>query len=309
MVLAYANNVGADYPYLFRTYRPYAPLKCGKSTVRAGTTGAYGDAAALPIWQVARATSAAPTYFPPMEIPRGNQPGFVTFKDGGFGSHNPSEVAYDDIIDTHGGQSQKMGPFISIGTGTPSESLNKAVNTLKEAFTLPSRTFGAHRKVERRSMYGKKQNRFPYFRFDGGEGLGEIALDEWKDNRFIWPIGKDKRPAWTTLEKIDDATAAYLADPKVQEDLRQCARILVKRRHLRMRDSSEWDRYASFSYYKCNIRGCERPLNNKADGFKEHLRNFHQIITEQELEQKVRECRRVYWKYRSNAPDSALPTE
>ena len=245
----------------------------------------------------------------------------MTFRDGGVESNNPSGVAYDDIIAKHGGKSQKMGPFLSIGTGIPSIGLyppievfskkkgniNNAIANLKAALSLPSRTFGAHRRMEKLSMYAKKQDRFPYFRFDGPEGLGEIALEEWKGHRFTWLTGKDERPGCTTLERIDAATAAYLAEPKVQEDLRQCAKILVRRKHLRMRDSSEWDRYATFSYYYCNVQGCERPLNDKADDFRKHLRSLHQDITEQQTEQKVRECRRVFWKYRFNTPDPALP--
>ena len=321
MVLAYADNGASDFPYRFRTYRTRTPLKRAKRNRREGTIGAYGDAQAVPIWQVARATLAAPTHFPPIEIPRDNHSGFMTFRDGGVDSNNPSEVAYYDIIAKHGGKSQKMGPFLSIGTGIPSIGLyppievfskkkrncNNAIANLKAVLSLPSRTFGAHRKMEKLSMSGKKQDHFPYFRFDGPEGLGEIALEEWKGRRFTWLTGKDERPGCTTLERIDVATAAYLAEPKVQEDLRQCAKILVRRKHLRMRDSSEWDRYASFSYYDCNVQGCDRTRNNKADDFREHLRKFHQKTAEQEIEQRVRDCRRVYWKYRSHAPDSTLP--
>lgn len=315
MVLAYANNIKSDYPYRFRTYWTHTPLKRAKSNRREGTIGTYGDAAALPIWQVARATSAAPTYFPPIEILMGNQPGSVSFKDGGFGSNNPSEVAYDDIIAKHGGKSQKMGPFLSIGTGIPpyelfpkkKGNLNHAITNFKAALRLPSRTVGVHNGMEKHANHNDEKC-FPYFRFDGGERLGEIALDEWKGHRLTWLTGKDKEPGCTTLEKMYVATAAYLAEPEVQQDLTECAKILVRRRHLRMRNSSEWDRYAAFSYYDCNVQGCDRTRNNKADDFREHLRKFHQKIAEQEIEQRVRECRRVYWKYRSNAPESALPT-
>ena len=315
MVLAYADNVGADFPYRFRTYRTHAPLVRAKSSRRDGTIGAYGDAVALPIWQVARATSAAPTYFPPIEIPRGNERGSVTFKDGGFGSNNPSLVAYDDIIAKHGGKSQKMGPFLSIGTGIPPIELfpkkkgnfHNAMTNWKAARSLPSRTVGADDRMEQNSMYDNEK-RFPYFRFDGGERLGEIALDEWKGHRFTWLTGKDKTPGCRTLEKMYVATAAYLAEPKVQQELTECARILVRRRHLRVRDSSEWDRYAAFSYYHCNVQGCDRPRSNKADDFREHLRKFHPKIAEQEMEKRVRKCRGVYWKYRPNAPHTTHPT-
>ena len=314
MVLAYADNVGADYPYRFRTYRTPQPLQRSKSRGRSGAIGIYGDAVALPIWQVARATSAAPTYLRPIKISKGNEPGSVTFKDGGFGSNNPSVEAYDDIIEKHGGKNQKMGPFISIGTGIPpielfprkKGNLNNAITNLKAALRLPSRTVGVHNTMERLANHNNKKC-FPYFRFDGGERLGEIALDEWKGHRLTWLTGKDKTPGCTTLDKMFVATAAYLADPKVQEDLTECAKILVRRRHLRMRNSSEWDRYAAYSYYDCNVQGCDRTLNNKADDFREHLRKFHQKIAEQEMEQRVQECRRIHWKYRSNAANSALP--
>ena len=277
-------------------------------------TGPHGDAAALPIWQVARATSAAPTYFRPIEIARGNMPGYVTFKDGGFGSNNPSEEAYLDVVDKHGGISHNIGPFISIGTGIPpielfpkkKGNLSNAVTTLKAALKLPSRTVGVHRRMERHSMHDNKKC-FPYFRFDGGERLGEIALDEWKRHRFTRLTGKDKTPGGITLEKMYVATAAYLADPDVQRDLTECARILVRRRQLRMRDSSEWDRYASFSYYDCNVEGCAKQRSNKAQDFREHLRKFHPKIAVSEMEQRVLECRRVHWVYRPNHPDPKPP--
>ena len=316
MVLAYADSVGADFAYRFRTYQTQVPLHRSKSKGRHGTTGTYGDAAALPIWQVARATSAAPTYFRPIKIERGNMRGSVTFKDGGFGSNNPSEEAYNDIIDKHGGRSQSMGPFVSIGTGIPPFNLfsekkgnfNNAITNFTAAVKLPSRTVGVDQRMERLSVHDNKEH-FPYFRFDGGERLGEVALDEWKSHRFTRLTGKDKNPGSITLEKIFVATAAYLAEPMVQRRLTECAKILVRRRRLRMRDSSEWDRYASFSYYDCNVEGCDRQRSSKAQEFREHLRKFHQKIADHEMEQRVQECRQVYWKYRPNAPDPGSPVE
>ena len=307
MVLAYADNVGADYAYSFRTYQTRNSLQ--RSGRSGGTAGTYGDAVTLPIWQVARATSAAPTYFPPIEIPWANE--LVTFKDGGFGSNNPSERIYDDVIEKHGGKTQNMGPFISIGTGIPPIEMfakkgllrnpRNAMTNFKAAMKLPSRTVGAHQRMLRHSFNDNIEH-FPYFRFDGGERLGEIPLDEWKGHRLTWLTGKEKTPGCTTLEKMFVATAAYLAEPKVQRDLTECAQILVQRRRLRMRNSSEWDRYASFSYYDCNVDGCDKPRSNKAHEFREHLQECHGKIADQEMEQRVKECRRVHWKYPQNSP-------
>lgn len=238
-------------------------------------------------------------------------PGSVAFNDGGVGSNTPSEEAYLDITDKHGGTSQNMGPFISIGTGIPpidffskkKGNFNNAVTTFQAVLKLPSRTVGVHRKTERLSMHDNEE-RFSYFRFDGGERLGEIALDEWKGHRFTRLTGKDKNPGCMTLEKMYVATAAYLAEPKVQQDLTECARILIRRRQLRMRNGSEWDRYASFSYNDCNVEGCARQRSNKAQDFREHLRKFHQDIGHHEMERRVLECRRVHGFYRPNPPDA-----
>ena len=302
MVLAYEKSTGVESPYLFRTYRT---PQGSKSRGYCGTTATGGDAAALPVWQVGRATSAAPTYFPPIEIDRGNRPGSMTFKDGGFGSNNPSEHAYLEVINNHGGTSLTMGPLVSIGTGNKridifsnrKGNFSNAVATLKAVTKLPSRTEGAHLRMERLSRHDNKE-RFPYFRFDGGERLGEIAMDEWKSHRLTRLTGKDNEPGCKTLEKMYVAAAAYLTEPKVQRDLTECARILVRRRRLRARNSSEWDRYASFSYYDCNVKGCTSPRCNKAQEFREHLQKLHYRIADREMEQRVQECRCVYWKYR-----------
>jgi len=49
----------------------------------------------FPLWEVARATSAAPTYFPPAQIPRSgaNQPNWMLI-DGGAYANNPALCAY-----------------------------------------------------------------------------------------------------------------------------------------------------------------------------------------------------------------------
>lgn len=65
-----------------------------------------------PIWQACRATSAAPTFVPPMAI--GNPP--VTYVDGGMGYNNPIRALVEES--SHMWPSnRKIGCIVSIGTG------------------------------------------------------------------------------------------------------------------------------------------------------------------------------------------------
>ena len=255
----------------------------------------------LPIWQVARATSSAPGYFSPTKIRSGSE--VIRFKDGGFGTNNPSEEAYWDIFNKHGSIKQHMGPFISIGTGIkPNESRNGkhnlsiALQNLTTAIRLASTTLRAHENMVRIAR-PDGEGRFPYFRFDGGLDLGEVDLDEWDSHRFTRISGKDGTSGLKTLKKIEAAIAVYLRDRGVQRDLKECAKLLVTRRRLRTRNDSDWDRYASYSDYVCNMRGCQQAVNTAHD-FKEHLRRHHRLILAGPvIEKKILECRRVQWLY------------
>ena len=305
IVLAYSNNVSNDGPYLFRTYGAQAPpLDPNRSRIRQRTFRNPGGASMLPIWKVARATSAAPGYFPPIKIKTGNGSEVIKFKDGGFGSNNPSVEAHRDIVHKHGG-SMHMGPFISIGTGiTPldmfgerSDNLSTLFVNAKAAINLASRTLKAHENMGDLAIVDDEE-RFPYFRFDGGPDLGKVDLDEWETHRLTRVTGKDGTSGLKTLQKIETAVDVYLGKEDVQKDLMKCAKLLVNRRRLRARDASAWDRYASYSYYECDLKGCQKQRVNTALDFKEHLRKYHRfVLVDPVIDNKVSECRRVQWLY------------
>ena len=316
VVLAYADIGTGESPYLFRTYPTPPPrLDRTRTEIRARSQALrnHGDAHVLPIWQVARATSAAPGYFPPMSMRSGNGPEVVTFKDGGFGSNNPSEEAYYDIANKHGGTSKNIGPFVSIGTGSiplkmfpgRKRNLKNLRNTIangKTLMQLPSRTARAHENMIRISNFDRKEL-FPYYRFDGGDRLGKVDLGEWKSHRYTFITGRDNTPGCKTLAEIEAATADYLGRRDVQRDLKEVAKILVERRRLRTRNESEWDRYASFSYYECDFKGCNRERINTLQKFKEHVRkkHHHTSVDDRVLEAQLKKKRRNYWVYRSKS--------
>jgi predicted acylesterase/phospholipase RssA len=71
------------------------------------------------VWEVARSTSAAPTYFPPLPLPA---PGLNrTFVDGGVYANNPALVSY--IEATTFGYADDEWLVVSIGTGDPSQPM------------------------------------------------------------------------------------------------------------------------------------------------------------------------------------------
>ena len=144
-----------------------------------------------------------------------------------------------------------------------------------------------------------KEKKFPYHRFDGGEALGEIALDEWEGH----PSRKDndsRGKGAKTLETIHEAIKAYLQRKDVQQDLEEVAKSLVQRRRLRAEDASRWERFATSSYYLCGgDGGCENVRFDTSEDFKEHLVSKHGFGDVGMLERKLEEARRYGWLYPS----------
>lgn len=94
-------------PELFRSYK----------------AGGY-SASPSAIWEAARATSAAPTYFKAMTI-KEPEPA-ITYVDGGVGFNNPSQLARQEAARIW--PASTSCTLVSIGTGHP-----RSVNILKES--------------------------------------------------------------------------------------------------------------------------------------------------------------------------------
>ncbi|KAL8777174.1 MAG: hypothetical protein Q9213_007975 [Squamulea squamosa] len=310
VVIAYAEHNKTEAPYLFRTYWTSKPAADPNRTkLRQATARNHGPPPKLSIWQIGRATSAAPKYFRPIKIERStgdDRQRDVRFKDGGFGCNNPSEEAYHDIVHKHGGSSTAVSLFISIGTGvSPVELFAKGQSNLantwanfKAAKKHPSRTLHVHDAMARIAHRDDKDI-FDYYRFDGGSRLGQVELDEWKSHRLTGLTGKNTEPGFKTLDKMYVATAAYLHQNSVQKDLDECAKLLVKRRRYRTRDASAWDRYASASFYECSYQKCQKAPHKTAQLYKEHVKNEHySAFGDQPLEAAMKASRRC-WVYRS----------
>jgi predicted acylesterase/phospholipase RssA len=148
------------------------------------------------IWQAVRATSAAATFFDPIEIGR------QQFVDGAIGLNNPVEVVLDEAKSIWPDAIPRIQCIVSIGTGVPDlkdfgDNLKEVVDTLRAISTETEKTerrfFNYHKLI---GIDGR------YFRYNVQQGLGEVGLDEHEK-----------------LDKVEAATEYYLGIPQIKETI------------------------------------------------------------------------------------------
>ena len=175
--------MSANIPVLFRTYQSREThLHCK-------------------IWEAARATSAAPTFFKRIEIGN-NQP----FIDGGLGRNNPSRVVLDEAETIFG--AHEIGCLVSIGTGQA-----EIINIKKPGFLqqiLPTDVIKALKAIstdcavtheEMLRLFRNSPN--TYFRLNVEQGMQGIDLSEWEK-----------------LANVEAHTTTYLKRKGVNEKLK-----------------------------------------------------------------------------------------
>ncbi|KAF9774194.1 hypothetical protein IL306_007870 [Fusarium sp. DS 682] len=263
-----------------------------------------GPADTTAIWEVARATTAAPRYFESIKI-RGKK-----FLDGGMVANNPSLLAIREIHNLHG-----LVPalFVSIGTGlktagqrTPREA-NGDITALRRAATRDNvrrKQFlknyieigrqMTHSMVDCEGENGTNGWRAhcnaiglkeDSYRLNVEGDLHTIPLDDWRPSN----TGED------TLEFIRTQTEAYLEQGKVREYIDAIARKAVEIRRLRAA-TEQWERFAVDVAYCCPT--CyRRPYDTRAK-LREHLQkgSEHQgrnRIEERQLEEVLNDARTV----------------
>ena len=178
MVISFRKTrVGvADTPYLFRTYANQRKSDDPEAKKFDRNPGPAHD---IPIWQVARATSAAPTYFEPVVIDG------LEYLDGGFGGNNPCAEIYAEVKKMNNNAEKCVSFILSIGTG-----MNKNVgrfhghgmwrywnylNFARKWATDSEKTHGQMIKYRDISAFD-----FHYCRLNVEEGLGSMKLDQWR---------------------------------------------------------------------------------------------------------------------------------
>jgi hypothetical protein len=244
---------------------------------------------------VARATSAAPTYFKAQTIEQ------RIFGDGGFGCNNPSGEAYREVKDMHNGNGNAIRLLMSIGTGVKhrskffdDSSLQKFFKGMRAAFALATDTHEIHE-----YCLEQFENRpETYFRFnvdtapqDVGDNidtappdLGDIPLDRWKK-------GTVKKES-TNME-MRRLTQIYLNQPRVREEMNSIAKVLVLNRRRRA-ETPRW-KESMGHYWICHHRGCSQgQLPCRREELEQHLQVDHNFGP---IEEQTPETRRQYEDY------------
>lgn len=129
------------------------------------------------IWEAARATSAATTFFKPIKIGRDK----IEYIDAGFGHNNPCDKLIAEAKEVFPGRSDMQ--ILSIGTGLGNVVGMKGnfisiIGAMKKMATSSNKV--ADRLEDR---YGKNGQ---YFRFNVEHGLEDVTLSDWKKASTIY---------------------------------------------------------------------------------------------------------------------------
>jgi predicted acylesterase/phospholipase RssA len=130
----------------------------------------------MKIWEAARATSAASTFFDPIKIGRYGE----EFVDGAIGANNPVRELWTEAQDLwpKGSLADRIKCFVSIGTGQPAVKAFGAdvIEIGKTMVEIATDTENTARLFEMEHRDLLREGR--YFRFNVDKGLEDVGLEE-----------------------------------------------------------------------------------------------------------------------------------
>ena len=261
--------------YLFRTYGK--PLSSG-SRLNRDLCLAHD----IPVWQVARATTASPTFFRPMII------GGHEYVSGSYGINNPCAEIYDEVQDMNGIKNVD----IMLSIGTRKQRTRSRINRFLG--------LGSLFEFERIPQTMSSMPGFYRLRI---EALGPMKIDEWPDGgrvrtNIVSLMGRHRtkekaaapeqgsqtvkanpdnlsvpiignantniaegfQPRNVTEESIRKHTRNYLNREDVQSKINDIARTLVQKRRNRVTsDLERWEKFCYETWYQCKVHGCLEP--------------------------------------------------
>ena len=233
-----SNNGIYRQPYLFCSYKHNS------------------DGEDLGIWDVARATSAAPFHFKPVTL------GSALYYD--VTKVIDSSTLYVlNAVEHAEGWPNTIGTLLNVDLRSPeAERRHKRRGSMALRLQEPSHHDIIHGNLQDRSERGS----FEYHRLDPLEHLNASRSDK------VSSKSNHKK----AVEETQGTIADYLAQDHVKAHLRQIADDLVKVRLQRAR-TMKWERFATGVIYRCPVKGCHQSslrFENRRD-LLDHLRRVH----------------------------------
>ena len=254
-----------------------------------------GDASIAKVWEVARATSAAPRYFSKHTIDNGT-PG--TYVDGGMGCNNPADLMSQEVDAIHGRVPELI---ISVGTGTKPSAQHdppQQVNVREHKFLNHARSvFGVLKKLpdivtasenchaslqmhvsdirRERSRNQPNPSKYPMYSRFNVPGLGTIELDAWESTD-----GSEKPDGAKTLRELEARTRTYLNTEAVRKSMEACAKELVLMRRERAK-TERWEQFATHTTYRCPLEEeheCADKLFSTREQLRSHAAERHEYV-------------------------------
>ncbi|KAG9669537.1 FabD/lysophospholipase-like protein, partial [Aureobasidium melanogenum] len=225
--------------HLFRTY--FNPTPPSANERQDLTISLHRQKLDFPIWKIARATSAAPTYFKSIEVDG------LNLLDGGLLANNPSQHARYEVNSMHrhhpsgsckpseGGTPDGGIRFlVSLGTGRQADQLitrgagpiPKLLSIVRRALKKMTDPEPVHQELQR------ALDPSVYYRFNVEEDLKKMKLDE------CIVKGEDN----ITFSRIESAVRNYFNNGVVRDSAQFLAKQLVKHRRERRNPGHEWYR-------------------------------------------------------------------
>lgn len=252
--------------YLLRTYPHYYSENAPNWITR------YNEGAEpLKIWEVTRATSAAPFYFKMLEVEIDGQ--YRSFKDGGIRENNPSGAALSEFHSLYEGRAENPALLLSVGTGRPDHTHDgfaaawpgpfgniPFIRTALEKRAVLQNLLIKYTEGEKQHAQMREHARGEhtwYKRLNVTDGLQDMSLDDWV--KGDWHGEKDV-PGGASLTRMEKVTEAYLArdfdgifdsygPPSTM--LQQAAEKLVRQRRAREQEGGErWETFIGKHLHK-----------------------------------------------------------
>jgi hypothetical protein len=177
------------------------------------------------IWEVARATTAAPTFFKRISIA---EPGQIAedFLDAGIKCNNPVEEVMEEARLVFK-DDRAIGCIISLGTGHPGKVGLSQPDSFQKILPLELITTLKKIATNCEEVANRLDRRFLdrpgiYFRFNASHGAEGISLAEWEK-----------------MKEITGHTKAYLLNPVVSKSIDSVVRLLCSQRRPRVGEGQQ----------------------------------------------------------------------